>query len=250
MVRRWPDCGRRSSAADADAALSRLSADSRSGTALWDAILRAATALKGEDQPGHVIIVVTDGRDVSSTATFADAVAAAHHARAAVYAIGIAGPDFTPGPLRELAAQTGGTYLEASSSAELVGLYASISQTLDRTWQLSYPTAARPGDTLRLAVSIPGGDSAVRTVALPSVGVSTAAPAPPSRLLPRSAWRSRFAAVVVAGAVGLLLLLACAFVAAARSGMWLSARLAPHLAPAERRRRKRSRHRDHNVLRG
>ena len=40
---------------------------------------------------------------------------AATHARAAVYAIGIGGPDFTAGPLREHASRTGGSYRRASS---------------------------------------------------------------------------------------------------------------------------------------
>ena len=239
-----------SSTADADAALSRLSADSRSGTALWDAVVRAAAALKGEDQPGHVIIVVTDGRDVSSTATFADAVSAAQHARAAVYAIGIAGPDFTPGPLRQLATQTGGTYLEATSSAELATLYASIGRTLARTWQLGYVTAARPGEQIRLAATVPSAGSATRDVVVDDGGVSQAPAASPSVLLPRRALASRFAPLVLAGAVGLLILLAWAFVAAARSGNWLSARIAPHLGAATHPGKQKPRREGRTLLRG
>jgi tight adherence protein B len=106
-----------SASADADAALAGLTPDSHTGTALWDAVVRGAAALARQGQPGRVIVVVTDGQDVSSSATFAAAVAAAHRAHAAVYAIGIAGSGFTPGPLRELAARTGGLYREAASSA-------------------------------------------------------------------------------------------------------------------------------------
>jgi tight adherence protein B len=237
-----------SSTADADAALRRLDVDRTSGTALWDAVVTASRRLAHEDQPGHVIVVVTDGNDVSSTATFAQAVAAAHRARASVYTIGIAGPDFTPGPLRELAAQTGGAYRGASSSGRLTALYDSIGRMLDRTWQLSYPTAARPGDKLRLSVGIPGGGAARWTAVVPSLGVATAASDKPSTLLPRSAWRSGAGALALAGAVGLLMLLAFGFLNAARSGMWLRARLAPHLGPAQRQRTKRRR-RDRHALR-
>ena len=125
-----------SSATDADAALGRLTADPHTGTALWDAVVRGAAALAHQGQPGRVIVVVTDGQDVSSSASFASAVAAAHRAHAAVYAIGIAGPGFTPGPLRELAARTGGLYREAATSSQLATLYSSISHTLAHTWQL------------------------------------------------------------------------------------------------------------------
>ena len=170
-----------SSSTDADAALGGLSADPPSGTALWDAVVRSATALAHQGLPGRVILVVTDGQDVSSSATFDEAVAAAHRAHAAVYAIGIAGPGFTPGPLRELATRTGGLYREASSSAQLAVLYASISHTLTHTWQLRYVTAARPGQTIRLSAAINGAASADRVVQLsgaalpsPAIAITTA----------------------------------------------------------------------------
>ena len=98
--------------------LSNLRADRANGTALWDAVVLAARGF-GHAASGNVIIVVTDGRDVSSSASFEEAVSAAHHARAAVYAIGISGHQFTPGPLRALSSETGGTYHQASSSSEL-----------------------------------------------------------------------------------------------------------------------------------
>jgi tight adherence protein B len=219
------------SAADAETALTGVAADTRSGTALWDAIAQAAGALRNEGAPGRVIVVVTDGSDVSSSATLAQAIAAAHRARAAVYAIGIAGRDFSPGPLRTLAAATGGAYLQASSSAKLAALYTSISRTLARTWQLRYLTAARPGDTLRLVATTDGVVSK-QTVELPSTGEASA---PSPTLFSRSAWTSRLAPVVLAGLVGLLVLLAFFFVIAARGGTWLTARLAPHLGPVTKR---------------
>jgi tight adherence protein B len=48
---------------------------------------------------------------------------------------------------------------------------------------------------------------------------------------------------VLAAAVGLLILLACGFAGAARSGSWLRARLAPHLGAPQRRRAKTVRRR-------
>jgi tight adherence protein B len=224
-----------SSGADADAALAGLNVDSRSGTALWDAVVRAATALGQQGQPGRVIVLVTDGQDVSSSASFAAAVAAAHRAHALVYTIGIAGPGFTPGPLQQLAADTGGLYREASASAELGSLYASIERTLSHTWQLRYVTAARPGESVRISTEIAGVGSATRDVTLGDTGLTVPASSPPSSVLPSSAWRSSLAPVVVAGAVGVLVLLAAWFAAGARRGSWLRNRLAPYLGPSERR---------------
>ncbi len=239
-----------SSGADADAALAGLTADPHTGTALWDAVVRSATALARQGQPGRVIVVVTDGQDVSSSASFAGAVAAAHAAHAAVYAIGILGPGFTPGPLRELAARTGGLYREASSSAQLSALYASISRTLAHTWQLRYVTAARPGAEVRLSATVPGAGAAERAVRVVADGLAAPTTAPPSNVLPTSAWNSRLAPVAVAGAVGLLVLLACWFAAGARRGSWLRARLAPHLGPSERRSKTPRRRQGRAFMRG
>ncbi|HEY2542521.1 MAG TPA: type II secretion system F family protein [Gaiellaceae bacterium] len=231
-----------SSSADASAALSGLGVDARQGTALWDAVVRAASALAQQGQPGRVIVVVTDGQDVSSTASFADAVTAAHHAHASVYTVGIAGPGFTPDPLRQLAADTGGAYIEASSSAQLSSLYASIAQTLSHTWQLRYVTAARPRQSVTLSAEITGAGSASRLVTLPNAGLAVLPSTPPSGLLPRSAWTSSLAPLFVVGAVGALVLLAYWFIAGARRGSWLRTRLAPHLGPSEQRPAKSKRH--------
>jgi tight adherence protein B len=238
-----------STTVDSDAALRGLATDGTSGTALWDAVVLASRGLQQQDQPGHVIIVLTDGRDVSSSASLDDAVAAAQRARAAVYAIGIAGPNLTPEPLRELAARTGGSYHVAASSSQLRALYTSIGQTLAHTWQLEYPTAARPGEVVRVSAGA-GGSAGSRTVALVREGVSSVPKMPSASVLPRSAWRSSLAPLVVAGAVGLLLLVAAGFAFAARSGMWLNARLAPHLGPTMRRGKVRKRRKPRSFLRG
>lgn len=238
-----------SSTADADAALRSLEVDPRQGTALWDAIVRGAEALSGADDPGRVIVVVTDGADVSSTSSFADAVAAARRAHAGVYAIGIAGSGYRPGPLRALAKRTGGAYLEASSSAKLTRLYEAIRRSLAHTWQLQYVTAARPGATLRLAAVVPGVGTDSRTVRVDASGLGGASAAAHPSVLPASVWRASWAPAAIAGCVGFLVLLACWFVAAARSGSWLRSRLAPHLGPKERPTRAKRHHQGGAALR-
>ena len=239
-----------SSGADANAALGGLRVDSHQGTALWDAVVRAATALGQQGQPGRVIVVLTDGQDVSSSASFAAAVAAAHRAHALVYTVGIAGRGFTPGPLQQLAADTGGLYSEATSSAELASVYASIARTLSHTWQLRYVTAARPGDSVRISAEIAGAGGAARSVRLADTGFSIAPATPPASVLPASVWRSSFGPLVVAGAVGALVLLAVAFAAGAQRGSWLRSRLAPHLGPSERPARAKRSRQGRTLMRG
>ena len=222
------------STADADSALQALATDGKSGTALWDGIVLAARQLKAQARPGHVILVLTDGQDVSSLATLDDAIRAANRAHASVYAIGIAGHGFAPDPLRELAARTGGEYREASSSSQLAALYASISRTLDETWEVRYDTAARPSDSVKIAASVSGQGATSRSMRIDVPGGGAVTPQAPT-VFHSGTWRSSFAPLIIAIGVGLLMLLAAAFVAAARSGLWLNARLAPHLGPSEQR---------------
>ena len=217
----------------ASSAVDRITLDRTSGTALWDAVVLAARGFgdsaRGE---GRVIVVVTDGGDVSSASSLAQAVAAARGVHAAVYAVGIASLGFTPEPLRKLAAETGGAYLQAASSTQLVALYRSIGRSLARTWQLRYATNARPGDHLQLVAAVAGHGSGERLVAL--AGDSSAQEQAPS-LLPRSAWRSKLGPLVLSGAVGLLVLVAALFALTLRRRSWLAARLEPHLGQPQRR---------------
>ena len=219
-----------SSAADADAGLNGLRTDATTGTALWDAVALAAHKLGAENHRGHVIIVLTDGQELSSHISFAQAVDAARGARASVYTVGIAGPDFTPAPLRTLAAQTGGSYHEAASSAALGAIYGSISHALAHAWELRYATTARPGDALRLVAQVPGAGTGSADVTL--AGAQAAAPQP--AVLPASAWRAAWMPFAVSGVVGLLVLLACASWFGSRKGRWVRDRLEPHLSQTKR----------------
>ena len=212
---------------DAQRTLASISVDTRSGTALYDAIVAAAKQLRQDDRPGRAIVVVTDGADVGSLHTLTDAVDAARGVRAAVYTIGIGGPAFTPDALRQIASDTGGTYRQAARAAELAPVYAALKDELARTWQLSYDTARRPGDKLRLNATVPGAGSAAATVALPASD-GAAPPAQASPLLPSIGYSSG-GTLVLSVIVAFLVLLSCAFWLSAKEGSWLQRRLDPHI---------------------
>jgi tight adherence protein B len=227
------------SAADAESSLHGLSVDNRSGTALYDAVVLAASHLGGDNSPGRAIVVVTDGRDVSSSSTLQDAVVAAHAAHAAVYAIGVGGPSFTPDALRSLAQDTGGSYRQVARTRDLASVYAALASELDRTWQLSYVTAGRPGMTLHLAANVAGA-TARSTVQVAGGGPVVVGP---TSLIP-SVGYSSLGTLVIAVLAGLLVLLACCFWFASRTGNKLRARIEPHLGvvePGAKVQRKRTR---------
>jgi tight adherence protein B len=227
------------SAGDAQSSLRGLSVDTHSGTALYDAVVLAASHLGSDSSPGRAIVVVTDGRDVSSSNTLQQAITAAHAAHAAVYAIGVGGPSFTPDALRTLSSETGGSYHQVARTRDLAGVYAALAAELDRTWQLSYVTSARPGMTLHLAANLAGATA--RSTVLVAGG--TPAAVAPTNLIP-SVGYSSLGTVIVAFLAGLLVLLSCCFWFASRTGNKLRARIEPHLGVVERGtnvRRKQSR---------
>jgi tight adherence protein B len=226
---------------DADAALRNLGVASRQGTALYDAVVTAAKELAGSGLAGRVLIVLTDGRDVSSRATLAAAIAEARKANVGVYAIGLEGVGFDPAALQELASQTGGRYYAAASTRALSGVYASIANRLGHTWRLSYVSAGRPGDRLALRVGVAGAGSAAASFAVPTAAGDVAPAASPSRLLPAAAYGA-LGTAALATSVGVLVLLAVFFVLGTRRGAWLRGRLAAHtggLRPVRRSGRQR-----------
>jgi tight adherence protein B len=214
---------------DADIALRTIDVDFRYGTALWDTVVLSARALRDEPLAGKVLILLTDGQEISSRSTLAEAIQAARTAGMSVYPIAIESAKFSPAPLRQLARATGGTYYGAASSAALKQVYAAIAAELQRTWRLRYVTAARPGERVQLEATLAGFGSAGTDLVVPDDPNALTAEAP-SGLLPRRVYGSTLGAAFVGLATGVLLLVAVALFAGARKGSWVKTRLAPHLA--------------------
>ncbi|MBV8065481.1 MAG: type II secretion system F family protein, partial [Actinobacteria bacterium] len=122
---------------------------------------------------------------------------------------------------------------EATSSAQLLPLYRSIGRSLERTWELRYATAARPGESVVLEAAVAGAGRSTRGVVLPGT--------PPPLRTARPAWTSRLDPLALAGAVFVLMLCAVVFALGARRRDWLASRLDPHVATT--RRAKRTSHR-------
>jgi tight adherence protein B len=225
---------------DADAVLRTMQVDPVTGTAFYNAIVDSSHLLGGEQNEARVLIVLTDGADLTEGgATLDDAIKAAKAAGVAVYTIGIEASDFNPEPLRRISEATNGSYYGAATSAALSDVYSSIAEDLRRTWHLEYVTAARPGDRLDLVVGLPGGEEL--TAQLTAPGDAPSSTAKPSPLLPDFFYTSDWGLPVLAGVIGLLTLIAAAFALAAPKGAWLRSRLDPHVASTRQKALKRER---------
>ena len=210
--------------AEADSALRNIRVDKVRGTALYDAVLLSVQSLAADRSGARVLVLLTDGQEVSSEASLASVIEAARDAKVTVYPIAIESPSFRPAPLERLAEETGGRYQGASKTGALQAIYASLSQELRRTWQVSYVTTARPGE--KLALTSAGAKAVAVVPGKPSAGGGASVPAPLLKAGP----------VFVVTFVGICALLAVVFLLRAPLGTGLKRRIAPHLGEGERKR--------------
>jgi tight adherence protein B len=214
-----------SNPAEADAALRTIEVDKIRGTALYDGILVSTQALAADVNPTRVLILLTDGQEVSSDASLEQAIAAAREAHVTVYPIGIESPSFRPAPLQRLAEKTGGRYVGASGTKDLKAIYAALAEELRRTWQLSYVTAARPGDRIAVEAAGAHAESVVPGARVVSRSEESKLPEPLFKIGP----------VLVATIVGFLGLVAALFLMRAPVGSRLRRQINPHLGEQERK---------------
>lgn len=114
------------------------------GTSLYDALWFAARSLEG--RPGrHVIVVITDGGDTTSTYRYHDALEAAHKTDAPIYSIMLMPITNDPGrniggenALFSLAASTGGQRFLPSGGPELDQALSDILRDLRTQYLIGY----------------------------------------------------------------------------------------------------------------
>jgi tight adherence protein B len=223
-----------SSTIDADDALRTMGPDTKSGTALYDALSLSTRLLLQQEGRAGVVVLLTDGKDVSSTHSLDSAVVSAGKVGALVYPIGIGASAGTAGPLQQMAQRTGGTYHAVASSSSLKSVYASIRAELRRTWELQYVTSARPGDRLHLRVAIDPEGAASANVTVPG----NLEPAnKPGDALP-APFYSSLGGLVLVLIIAFLVLMAAGFLLAGDKGSWVKNRLAPHVEGGPKRGRR------------
>jgi tight adherence protein B len=204
--------------------LASLAPDTQKGTALYDAVALSVARLQEMSTGGRVLVVLTDGHDLGSRSSLAQAIAAAQRANVVVFAIAAGGrTDVTP--LTKLAAATGGRLFAAAHATGLGAAYRSLGRELDRTWQLSYLSQARPGDKVSLTVRA-AGRASTTSFRVPN-GDSG------SGLMPRAVARSPITAAAVVLLAALLLAGAGAVGRSRRRSSEITRLLEPHLTPRD-----------------
>ena len=89
------------------------------GTHIYDALIEATEAVSEQGLRRATIVLLSDGTDVGSEATRAEALTALAGTNARVYSVGSSSPEYDPETLASVARRSGGRYAEAANPAEL-----------------------------------------------------------------------------------------------------------------------------------
>ena len=123
------------------------------GTSLYDAIHYGLGRVK--DQPGRkAVIVFSDGADTTSSMKEQEVIDYARSVEATVYSVGIKGESglvarSPRGFLRKVAQETGGQYYFPDKVAEMIKIFAAISDELHNHYLLAYTPQKPPDGTWR-----------------------------------------------------------------------------------------------------
>src|SRR5262249_50240500 len=114
-----------------------------------------------------------------------------------VFSVGLRSPAFDPAALEHVAAATGGDYVEASSPAQLKGLFEALGRRLASEYLLTYRTRQNPSTHVAVSVSVRGlPKAATSAYTTPALHIAPAQPYRPSQL--NSLIQSRFVLWLVA----------------------------------------------------
>lgn len=206
--------------------LAELAPDPETGTSLYDAVISSVSRLERMSTGTRILVLLTDGHDVGSQASLGKAIAAAQRASVVVYAIA-AGGRADANTLATLAGETGGRLFDAEHLSQLGEIYAALGRELDRTWQISYLTGARPGDSVTFRLQA-GAKSAVSSFRVPGSDGGG------SGLLPASIMDTGTTAAAFVVLAALLLAAAGTAVTRQRRGSEITRLLRPHVKQREK----------------
>ena len=113
------------------------------GTHINDAVRAAVKLLDSANVDVGSIVLLSDGRDVGSVSSEADALADAKRAHARVFSVGLRSTSFSPTTLSQLARSTGGTFTIAASPASLRKIYSALSSAISNEYLDHVPVAGR-----------------------------------------------------------------------------------------------------------
>ena len=140
----------------------------RYGTRMYDAVDRALALLARSRLSVGSIVLLSDGADIGSRAKLARVIATARARHVRIFTVGLRSGAFEAGALQRLAAESGGTYAEASSSAGLSAIYATLREKLSGEYLIRYRSDRAPKSHVNVSVAIRGVGTATSRYTAPT----------------------------------------------------------------------------------
>jgi tight adherence protein B len=126
------------------------------GTHIYDALENAVQMAKDKGLERTTVVLLSDGTDVGSSTTRAEALQTASDQKVRVISVGLSSPQYDPETLKSLAKGTGGKYVETATPAELQPIFQEIGQQLSNEYELTYRSLLGPQQPALVAVKVAG----------------------------------------------------------------------------------------------
>ncbi len=141
-------------------------------TSLNDAVVMAATDLASRPEKRRAIVILSDGADTKSSASFAKALDAALAANASIYTVNMmdktapqAQQMVATAALKDFAVKSGGRYVATPGGYELSSAFGGIVEELRNQYTISYRPSnkARDGRWREIEMKLSRSDANIRT---------------------------------------------------------------------------------------
>jgi len=142
------------------------------GTHIYDALINAVNKAKDQGLERTTIVLLSDGTDIGSTASRAEALEAATGANVRVISVGLSSPQYDSATLKSLAQRTGGRYVETATPAELQPIFQEIGQQLSNEYEVTYRSLLPPQQKANVLVKVAGYAPAAATYTTPTLNLA------------------------------------------------------------------------------
>lgn len=141
------------------------------GTEIYDTLVQASEMATSQGLRRATVVLMTDGTDVGSEAGRAEALAALDAANVRVISVGLDSPQYDPETLKALAQNTGGTYIETATPAELAPVFGDIGARLSSEYLVTYRSLLPPNVPATVQATVAGLPAATATYTTPELTI-------------------------------------------------------------------------------
>ncbi len=139
------------------------------GTHIYDALINVADLAEEQGLERTTVVLLSDGTDIGSSASRAEALQAAEDENIRVISVGLTSPQYDPETLKALANRTGGAYVESATPAELAPIFTEIGQQLSNEYEVTYRSVLPPQREAQVQVKVVGYAPASATYTTPAL---------------------------------------------------------------------------------